>query len=50
MTYVKEIAIIGLIAIELYALNQGIDGTLLAGICSLIAGIAGFYVGKKEES
>lgn len=49
MTYVKEIAIIGIVAIEIYALHQGVNGTFLAVAVGAIAGIAGFIIGKKKE-
>jgi hypothetical protein len=40
--YVKEVAIGGLVIIEVTALCAGIDGVLLSAVCALIAGIAGY--------
>ena len=47
--HVKEVAIVALAAVLLYALHQGIDGTLLAAGIAAIAGIVGYTVGKKME-
>jgi hypothetical protein len=47
--YIKEISIIGLVAIELYALHKGIDGAYLAAVVAAISGIAGFVIGSQKE-
>lgn len=43
------VAMICVTALEIYALHQGIDGTLLAAAVGVIAGLGGFIVGKKTE-
>jgi len=35
-------AILGLVAVEVFALSQGINGTLLAGVIAVIAGLGGY--------
>ena len=48
MSYVKELAIIGLVVMEMNALIFAhIDGALLAAVAALIAGLGGFEVGKE---
>ena len=37
-------AIASITVLELYALNQGIDGTLLSTIVGIIAGLGGYIV------
>ena len=39
-------AIAGLVVIEVVALSQGIDGTLMMFVAAAIAGIAGYKVQK----
>ena len=41
MVVIACVAIMCIAAIEIYALSQGIDGTILAGSMALIGGIAG---------
>ncbi len=43
---VTTTAILGLTAIEIYALSQGINGTLMMFTAAAIAGIAGYKVQK----
>ncbi len=43
---VATTAIVGLVVIEVVALSQGIDGTLMMFIAAAIAGIAGYKVQK----
>ena len=50
MSYVKEIAIISITAIEITALCTGVDGTVLAAVVGAIAGIAGYSIGKKVSA
>ena len=35
--------------LEIYALSQGINGTVLAAAVAVIAGLGGYVVGKKVE-
>ena len=48
-TILSVAAIIGIVVLEGIALAKGINGTALAGCCSLIAGIAGYVVAKVKE-
>lgn len=41
MCHVKELSILGIVTLDLYAISQGIDGVLLLTVLSLLAGIAG---------
>jgi len=49
--HVKEVAIAGLVVLEIAALVRGVDGLLFASVIALIAGIAGYklavYVREK---
>ncbi len=47
MTYVKEVAIVGIVVLEGIALYLGINGTALAAAVAVIAGLAGYGVGKR---
>lgn len=47
---VQVISVVCLTAISCTALVRGIDGVLLASICGLIGGIAGYSVGKANSS
>lgn len=38
------VAIVGLVAIELYALHQRVNGKLLAMVTAVIGGIAGYTI------
>ncbi len=38
------VAIIALAAIEIYALSQGINGKLMAGVFAIIGGLAGLVM------
>jgi hypothetical protein len=40
------LAIVGLVVIEIVAMIHDIDGVALATICTLIAGLGGFTLGK----
>ena len=42
MTYIKEIAIIGIVIIEVLALFNGVNGVLLATSLAAICGLAGY--------
>lgn len=46
---VKVVAVIGLVVINITALQRGIDSVLTGTICSIIAGIAGIEVGRTLE-
>lgn len=43
------IAITALTIIELYALHQGVDGKLMAGVIFVIGGLAGFNFDKLKK-
>ena len=51
--YVKEIAIGGIVVLEIIALLNGINGTVLTLVVAIIAGIAGYefklYRNKGNE-
>lgn len=49
MTYTKEIAIAGIVIIEVCALLLGHNGVMLAGVIALIAGIAGYEIRLVRE-
>ena len=44
MSYVREVAIAGLVVLESLALMKGIDGTILSMVIAIIAGLAGYTV------
>lgn len=48
---VASTGVIGIVILDLYALSQGVDGTLFAGavatIAAIIGGFCGFTIGKK---
>jgi len=46
-TIIVITAIIAVTGLEVYALSQGTNGLALAGAVAIIAGLAGFRVGKK---
>lgn len=46
-TICKYIGLIGIIAIELYALSQGVNGIAISVSVGAIAGILGIKVGQK---
>ncbi|UYL65064.1 MAG: hypothetical protein QIT46_gp12 [Methanophagales virus PBV305] len=48
-SYIREIAITGLVILEAIALMNGIDGTLLSVVIAVIAGLAGYTVRKVRE-
>lgn len=41
-TLTPIIAILSIVALEMYALSQGINGVLLAGSIAVIAGLGGY--------
>lgn len=41
---VQCVAVLGLVAIELYALHQRVNGKLLAVVTAVIGGIAGYTI------
>ena len=49
MTYTKEIAIAGIIIVEITALLLGHNGVILAGVISILAYVAGFEVRMIKE-
>ena len=49
MTYIREVAIIGLVILEVMALRHGIDGVLFSVVIALIAGLAGYSVRVVRE-
>jgi len=49
MTYIREVAIGGLVILEAIALHEGIDGTLFSVVIALIAGLAGYSVRVVKE-
>lgn len=42
-------AMICIAGLEIYALSQGINGTILAGTIGILAGLGGFIIGKKTS-
>lgn len=42
------IAIIAIVALEAYAINQGLNGVLLAGSIAIIAGLGGYIAPHKK--
>lgn len=50
MSYTKEVAIAGIVILEGIALYQGINGTALAAVIAVIAGLAGYSVGVKSSA
>jgi len=49
MTYIREIAIAGIVILEAIALMKGIDGQVLSLVIATIAGIAGYTLRKIRE-
>jgi len=49
MTYIREIAIAGIVMLECVALCKGIDGQILSLVIATIAGIAGYTLRKVRE-
>ena len=49
MTYIREIAIAGIVILEAIALMKGIDGQVLSLEIATIAGIAGYTLRKIRE-
>jgi len=47
--YVKEVAIAGIVVLEVIALIQGINGVILAGVIGVISGIAGYGIRMVRE-
>ena len=43
------VAMVCVTALEIYALYRGIDGTVLAAVIAVIAGLGGYVAGKKTE-
>ena len=48
-SYLKEVAITGLVVIELAAIWRGMDGMLLTAVVAVIAGLAGYTLSKYEK-
>lgn len=42
------IAILAIAGLMAYAVNQGIDGVLLAGVIAVVAGLAGYIAPHKK--
>jgi len=49
MTYIREVAIAGLVILEAIALQHGIDGVLFSTVIAVIAGLAGYSVRVVKE-
>jgi len=49
MTYIREIAIAGLVILEITALIKGIDGMLFGTVIAVIAGLAGYTIKVVKE-
>jgi len=49
MSYVREVAIAGIVILEVIALVKGIDGQILSLVIATIAGIAGYTLRKVRE-
>lgn len=49
MNIVSIIAILAIVALEIVAITQGINGALLAGSIAIIAGLGGYTAGKKRK-
>ena len=49
MSYIREVAIAGIVVLEAIALLQGIDGALLSMVIATIAGRAGYTLKKIKE-
>lgn len=47
--YVKEVAILALAVVEMYALSIGIDGALLSLFLAAVAGLGGYELGKQQQ-
>jgi len=48
-TILKLAGIAGVVILEGIALCSGVDGTLLAGATAVVAGLAGYFVGKETK-
>ena len=42
------VAIVCITALEIYALSQNINGTALAAVVGIIAGLGGYVLGKRK--
>jgi len=49
MSYIKEVAIAGIVILEAIALYKGIDGQILSLVIATIAGVAGYTLRKVRE-
>jgi len=49
MNIASIIAILAITALEIVAITQGINGTLLAGSIAIIAGLGGYAVKRKRK-
>jgi len=49
MSYIREVAIAGIVILEAIALYKGIDGQILSLVIATIAGIAGYTLRRVRE-
>jgi len=49
MSYIREVAILGIVVLEAIALYKGIDGQILSLVIATIAGIAGYTLRRVRE-
>ena len=49
MSYIREVAIAGIVILEAIALCKGIDGQILSLVIATIAGIAGYTLRRVRE-
>jgi len=49
VSYIREVAIAGIVVLEAIALCRGIDGALLSMVIATIAGIAGYTLKRVRE-
>jgi len=49
MSYIREVAIAGIVILESVALMKGIDGQVLSLVIATIAGIAGYTLRRVRE-
>ena len=49
MSYIREVAIAGIVILEAIALYKGIDGQVLSVVIATIAGLAGYALRKIRE-
>ena len=49
MSYIREVAIMGIVILEAIALMNGIDGQILSLVIATIAGIAGYTLRRVRE-